>query len=244
MSPTEEITVRSAVPASARVEFISRYKGLPATLVVLIHTGITYGGIGSWDFVESHEVLWLKVLTTCINCNYGPLWFVEALFLFSLVYVALKLVRRSRGRTLFAPGFPSRAMIFTYILAAAALGFAARLVFPIGWIFHNLQLGFFPMYIILFAAGMHSLPLHPALKWIMLSVSGVCLPWARNPGTQKGSGSLPCIVGPTKGVLSCLYGGLSCCRRVSMPAWPHGRRSSRAGSLSSAENAWQLPVCG
>jgi glucan biosynthesis protein C len=201
MSPTEEITVRPAVPVSARVEFISRYKGLPATLVVLIHTGITYGGIGSWDFVESHEVLWLKVLTTCINCNYGPLWFVKALFLFSLVYVALKLVRRSRGRTLFAPGFPSRAMIFTYILAAAALRFAARLVFPIGWIFHNLQLGFFPMYIILFAAGikageeewleriadvriapwMHSLPLHPALKWIMLSVSGVCLPWARAP---------------------------------------------------------------
>ena len=31
------------------------------------------------------------------------------------------------------------------------------------------------MVIIPLAIAMHSLPLHPALKWIMLSVSGVCL---------------------------------------------------------------------
>jgi surface polysaccharide O-acyltransferase-like enzyme len=37
------------------------------------------------------------------------------------------------------------------------------------------------MVIIPMAITMHSLPLHPALKWIMLSVSGVCLPWARRP---------------------------------------------------------------
>lgn len=220
-------TILSAAPAAGRVEFISRYKGLLATLVVLIHTGITYGGIGGWDFVEAHEVLWLKVLTTTINsfsqsfvlgafffisayflprslekkgparflldrfiklgipyllyyflimpvlaalgdwgegvpidfgsyfhyCNSGPLWFIEALLLFTLVYLIIKLVRRSPGRKLFAPGLPGRPAILTYILAAAVLGFAARLVFPIGWTIHNLQLGFFPMYIILFAAG-------------------------------------------------------------------------------------------
>jgi glucan biosynthesis protein C len=226
-SVTEQTTIPAAVQASGRVEFISRYKGLLATLVVLIHTGITYGAIGSWDFVDAHEVLWLQVLTTCINsfaqsfvlgafffisayflprslakkgparflldrliklgipyllyyflvmpilaalgdwgrgepidfryyfhyCNSGPLWFIEALFLFTLVYLIIRLARRSPGRKLFAPGLPGRPAILTYILAAAVLGFAARLVFPIGWTIHNLQLGFFPMYIILFAAG-------------------------------------------------------------------------------------------
>jgi len=195
--------------------------------VVLIHTGITYGGVGGWDFVEAHDVLWLAVLTTTINsfsqsfvlgafffisayflprslekkgparfladrlvklgipyllyyflfmpllaalggramgelvdlryyfhyCNSGPLWFVEALLLFTLIYLIIRLARRSPSRKLFAQGLPGRSAILTYILVAAILGFAVRLVFPIGWTLHNLQLGFFPMYIILFAAG-------------------------------------------------------------------------------------------
>jgi surface polysaccharide O-acyltransferase-like enzyme len=224
---TCQTTTLSTAPLAGRVEFISRYRGLLATLVVLIHTGVTYGAIGSWDFVEAHEVLWLSILTTTINsfsqsfvlgafffisayflprslerkgparflldrfiklgipyllyyflvmpllaalgdwaegepvdlrfylhyCNSGPLWFVEALLLFTLVYLIIRLVRRSPGRKLFAPGLPGRSAILTYILVAAVLGFTVRLVFPIGWTLHNLQLGFFPMYIILFAAG-------------------------------------------------------------------------------------------
>jgi glucan biosynthesis protein C len=254
---TYQSQILSATTAGGRMEFISRYKGLLATLVVLIHTGVTYGGIGGWDFVEAHEVLWLKVLTTTIisfsqsfvlgafffisayflprslekkgparflldrfiklgipyllyyflimpvlvtlgnwgegepfgfgsyfgNCNSGPLWFVEALLLFTLVYLVIRLVRRSPGRKLFAPGLPSRSAILTYILAAAVLGFAARLVFPIGWTIHNLQLGFFPMYVILFAAGIKAgeekwleriaeLRLAP---WLPIAVTGMVL---------------------------------------------------------------------
>jgi glucan biosynthesis protein C len=254
---TCQATVLTAAPAAGRMEFISRYKGLLATLVVLIHTGVTYGGIGGWDFVEAHDVLWLSVLTTTINsfaqsfvlgafffisayflprslakkgparflldrliklgipyllyyflimpvlvavgdwgeggpfsldsyfdrCNSGPLWFIEALFLFTLVYLIIRVVRRSPGRKLFAPGLPGRSAVLTYILAAAVLGFAARLVFPIGWTFHNLQLGFFPMYVILFAAGIKAgeerwldkiaeLRLAP---WLPIAVTGMVL---------------------------------------------------------------------
>ncbi|MBN2551666.1 MAG: acyltransferase [Spirochaetales bacterium] len=239
------------------MEFISRYKGLLATLVVLIHTGVTYGGIGGWDFVETHDVLWLKVLATTItslsqsfvlgafffisacflprslankgpgrflldrlvklgipyllyyflimpvlvalgdwgegepfglgsyfdDCNSGPLWFIEALFLFTMVYLLTKLVRKSPGRKLFAPGLPYRGMIVAYMMVAGALGFAVRLVFPIGWTFHNLQLGFFPMYVILFAAGIKAgeerwldriaeLRLAP---WLPIAVTGMVL---------------------------------------------------------------------
>jgi glucan biosynthesis protein C len=244
---TYKATVLAAAPATGHVEFISRYKGLLATLVVLIHTGITYGAIGSWDFVEAHDVLWLSVLTTTINsfaqsfvlgafffisayflprslakkgparflldrfiklgipyllyyflfmpllaalgdwargepvdlryylhyCNSGPLWFIEALLLFTLIYLIIRLVRRSPGRKLFATGLPGRSAIIMYILAAAVLGFSARLVFPIGWTFHNLQLGFFPMYVILFAAGIKA----GEEKWLERIVELKLAPW-------------------------------------------------------------------
>ena len=211
-------------PSSERIEFLSRYKGFLAVLVVLIHTGITYGGSGSWLFSEQHDVLWLKVLTTCIGTfsqsfvlgafffvsayflprslekkgpgrffldrllklgipyllyyflvmpalvtlaerakgnpipfgpyfGSGPLWFVEALFLFSLVYLAVRLVRGPSRAPILPRGIPSRLVIVVYIAVAAAAGFAVRLAFPVGSGVHNLQLGFFPMYIILFAAG-------------------------------------------------------------------------------------------
>lgn len=79
MQSREMILARPASRSASRIEFVGRYKGLLAALVVLIHTGITYG--------------------------------------------------------------------------AALLGFATRLFFPVGWSIHNQQLGFFPMYILLFAAG-------------------------------------------------------------------------------------------
>jgi glucan biosynthesis protein C len=221
----EQVSEAAATASAARIEFVSRYKGLLISLVVLIHTGITYGAVGGWDFVESHDVLWLKVLTTSINSfaqsfvlgafffisayflprslakkgpsrflldrfiklgipyllyyflvkpllvslaewgkgqrpftlgpyfDSGPLWFIEALFIFTLFYMIMKLIRRSSKPLFLARGIPNRAVILAYIGIAAALGFAARLVFPIGYSIHNLQLGFFPMYIILFAAG-------------------------------------------------------------------------------------------
>jgi hypothetical protein len=63
------------------------------------------------------------------------------------------------------------------------LGFASRLLFPIGWSLHNLQLGFFPMYIILFAAGIKAgeegwlerigeLRISP---WLPIALAGVVL---------------------------------------------------------------------
>jgi len=39
-------TVTRLVSASGRIEFPSRYKGFLAVLVVLIHTGISYGAVG------------------------------------------------------------------------------------------------------------------------------------------------------------------------------------------------------
>ncbi len=83
----------------------------------------------------------------------GPLWFVEALLLFSLFYAAWRAVRRPAK----TPGEPPRVMTVILIIVATGLGaFSIRLFQPIGTSVANLQLCFFASYIALFLLGLHA----------------------------------------------------------------------------------------
>lgn len=83
----------------------------------------------------------------------GPLWFVEALLLFSLPYAAWRAVRRPAK----TPGEPPRVMTVILIIVATGLGaFSIRLFQPIGTSVANLQLCFFASYIALFLLGLHA----------------------------------------------------------------------------------------
>lgn len=209
-----------------RLVFVSRYRGFLIVLIVLIHTGITYGAAGSWYFTDTHDVLWVKLMGTFIGTlaqsfalgaffflsayflsgslesrsvgtylrdraiklliplviyyfvvnpllvmavnswgrgrpvrwgpwfGTGPLWFVEALFIFTLAATAVMKLCPALPRIRRRTGIPGYGTIFLYILAAGALGFVVRIFCPIGWAVSNLQLGFFPMYVILFAVGL------------------------------------------------------------------------------------------
>jgi fucose 4-O-acetylase-like acetyltransferase len=230
---------------SARLGFLDRYKGFLAVLVVLIHTGISYGGAGGWMFTEEHDVVWVKALATCLGAisqsfvlgafffasayflprslekkgparffldrllklgipyllycflvmpilitmaeraqgrpipfgpyfDSGPLWFVEALFLFSVVYLVVRLIRGTSRAPILRPGLPRGRAIVLYVVIAAAAGFAVRLLFPVGKGVHNLQLGFFPMYVILFAAGIKA----GNEKWLEKLAGMRIAPWA------------------------------------------------------------------
>ncbi len=89
----------------------------------------------------------------------GPLWFVEVLLIFSLVYAL--------WRRLWRPSppvppvetetpFPRNAVIVLFALLTGLGAFLVRLVFPIGWNFSllNLQFPFFVLYIALFTVGL------------------------------------------------------------------------------------------
>jgi hypothetical protein len=114
----------------------------------------------------------------------GPLWFAFALLGFSVVYALIRLaadtIRRDRARTVvpvaLTPAVVHRAA--AALIAVIALGsFAVRLVQPIGTSWYNMQLCFFPQYIVLFGvglwAGRHGLLLalpRPAGKvWLRLA---------------------------------------------------------------------------
>ncbi len=89
----------------------------------------------------------------------GPLWFAFALLAFSLLYGLGRWVVdkfRSPARTTAAALTPRAlhlaAVLLMLVIALAS--FAVRLVQPIGTSWLNMQLCFFPEYIVLFAAGL------------------------------------------------------------------------------------------
>ena len=88
----------------------------------------------------------------------GPLWFVEVLLIFSLVYVVWRLVTRSRPSQPAAEArFPANGAIALFALLLGIAGFLVRVVFPMdGYTFKplNLQPGFFAQYIALFVVGL------------------------------------------------------------------------------------------
>jgi surface polysaccharide O-acyltransferase-like enzyme len=78
----------------------------------------------------------------------GPLWFVQVLLIFCIIYTVLK--KNSNGIKIQQIGLKN--IIFT-ILLTAIIAFLARLVFPVGSSFLNLQFSYFSSYIIMFIAG-------------------------------------------------------------------------------------------
>jgi len=122
----------------------------PLTWVVI--TGVTQGQLLPW---------WRYLPGAGFDAviGAGPLWFVEVLLIFSLVYVL--------WRRLFRPNppvppaetesrFPGNAAIALFALLTGVGAFVVRLWLPTGWNFSllNLQLPFFVLYIALFIVGL------------------------------------------------------------------------------------------
>lgn len=115
----------------------------------------------------------------------GPLWFVSTLLIFSVIYVAGRLLAQraapapARARPEAEAPFPANLSIAIFALLIAVGAFAVRLVLPMGWNFVplNLQFPFFVQYIALFGAGLvayrqnwlQSLPERTGRLWLGLA---------------------------------------------------------------------------
>lgn len=81
----------------------------------------------------------------------GPLWFVETLLIFSLLYAAWRALKPASGAL---GGPPKTATILTLILATALTAFFVRLFLPVGTSVVNLQFCYFASYVALFLLGL------------------------------------------------------------------------------------------
>jgi hypothetical protein len=119
----------------------------------------------------------------------GPLWFVEILLIFSLVYVLWRLLTRSRPHEAAVDtAFPGNGSIALFALLLGVAGFVARLVFVMdAYNFGplNLQFAFFAQYIALFVVGLIAyrrnwllgLPDKTGRLWLRIAVLLILL-WA------------------------------------------------------------------
>ena len=82
----------------------------------------------------------------------GPLWFVEALLIFTAVYVIWRLVAKSTNKE---PKIPGNITIAIFAIILGIITFTVRIWLPLGWNFEllNLQIPFFPQYIAMFFIG-------------------------------------------------------------------------------------------
>ena len=105
----------------------------------------------------------------------GPLWFAEALLLFAGGYVIWRKTRRNPVVIDQLPGVPVLAAL---ALLLAGLAFLVRLWLPVGREVAWLQLGYFPCYVFLFAAGCASsrsrllerITFHQARPWLIVTL--------------------------------------------------------------------------
>jgi peptidoglycan/LPS O-acetylase OafA/YrhL len=81
----------------------------------------------------------------------GPLWFAEALLILALAYAAWRALRKAPAADL--AQLPSNRTLLLAALATGAASFLVRLAVPVGVNVAWLQLGYFPAYLVLFAAG-------------------------------------------------------------------------------------------
>jgi glucan biosynthesis protein C len=118
----------------------------------------------------------------------GPLWFIETLLIFSVLYVLWRLLTRPRpAEPAVESRFPSSGSTALFALLLGVAGFLVRLWLPVGWNFVplNLQFPFFVQYVALFVVGLIAyrrnwllgLPDNTGRLWLGVAVLMIFLFW-------------------------------------------------------------------
>jgi fucose 4-O-acetylase-like acetyltransferase len=149
------------------------------TIIVYILQAKVGGYDGSiWRFLTSHFGQFLIAD--------GPVWFNEALLIFSIIYVLRRALTKTPTTAVRDNNrIPSNLAIAITALSVGVITFAVRLWRPLGWGFAplNLQLPFFPQYICLFIAGtiayrydwFRRIPIATGRLWLYIAIVSICI---------------------------------------------------------------------
>jgi glucan biosynthesis protein C len=92
-----------------------------------------------------------------VDYQTGPMWFVEALLVFSIIYAGGRAIWNKVHKHL--PDSPvlarplTHTQILIFVVAMAVAIFTVRIYIPAGITWHNWELGQFPQYVFMYAAG-------------------------------------------------------------------------------------------
>jgi surface polysaccharide O-acyltransferase-like enzyme len=105
-------------------------------------------------FGYEHHITFLQFLSGYDDwIDFGVLWFVAALLLFTLTYAAWRALLQKQPKTLAAPSFK---VILLFAAGTGLISFFIRIVFPVGWTLKpvGFQFAHFTQYIALFILGL------------------------------------------------------------------------------------------
>lgn len=160
--------------------------GLPVLFYMFVLGPVTeYYVAHSWSAPYSFAHEWIHHINDWeFLSENGPLWFCLALLIFTAVYTFVKVCRPDVPVT--HPGKPpGTGLLICFCVCIAALTFLVRLVQPSGSSFLNMQLGDFPQYTVLFAAGIYAargqwllkLPSKAGMLWSILALTAGFAAW-------------------------------------------------------------------
>lgn len=153
---------------------------------------IPFGGvhIGYWDYftrdflgIGSRPELW-PVGERWPQMNFGWLWFVEHLLIYSMLYAAWRALVPTRTKDSAPPAPPTGWAIFGYAVALAVASYLIRIPYPINrWIaflgFWQMEPAHLPQYASLFVIGLiagrgrwiETMPRARGLAWLAVGVA-------------------------------------------------------------------------
>ena len=146
--------------------------GIPLLIYIFIlhplNVKMAYPDLELWHFYK-HGIIDLRLFSWT-----GPMWFVEALLIFSLIYVMLRKIPLIQKKLIFKLNAPNLSLLILFITAFA---FGTRLIFPIGTDVVNLQLCYFPAYIVMFFTGIiahsqdifNNIDYRTGIRWLIIS---------------------------------------------------------------------------
>jgi glucans biosynthesis protein C len=158
--------------------------GVPALIFMLVLDPLTstIASIGRSQFVSLPAALARYpgyLASGAFLGSSGPLWFAVALLFFSIVYALVRLVAgppKPRAEITITPkALHAAAALIMAVIAAGS--FLVRFVQPVGTSWYNMQLCFFPSYIVLFLVGLWAgrrgllakLPQQAGMVWLKLA---------------------------------------------------------------------------
>ena len=132
--------------------------GVPLAFQLLVIAPLlSYGlRVAVWGFDGSFWTYLGDYIQNYRGLDSGPLWFVEALLIFSIVYALWwKLAGHPAHKVRNEGAVPGTLAVAVYALAIGLVTFVVRIWLPVGWSFAplNLQFPHFPQYISLFIVG-------------------------------------------------------------------------------------------
>jgi glucans biosynthesis protein C len=135
--------MRLGIPLLLYDWFINPLASLPILLIQASSSATTVGDMAVGYYSSFH-------------IGTGPLWFVETVLIFSLIYMAWrKVMGPPAAQDQSVGGKITHRQLLTLAVILSAVSFLVRTWRPIGWCFEpmNLQLPFFPQYIAAFFLG-------------------------------------------------------------------------------------------